>query len=92
MNADNLKLGRCCACKGTQDVNHIMMHNLRAPIPGTGWGVFQGERDGAISVVCDRCLDTEAPISEICIGNPAEDQRLPIEQVTEPFQAYALAG
>jgi hypothetical protein len=32
---------KCCGCGGRGNVRNIVMHNLRAPVPGTGWGCFQ---------------------------------------------------
>jgi len=42
--------------------------------------------DGAIAVVCDRCLETNAPIFDVCYGYPSGGGRVARETLTEPFE------
>jgi hypothetical protein len=82
-------LGRCCACgKRGPDVRNVMMLNKKAPVPGQGWGCFVCglPADGAVAVVCDGCLDSEAAIRWACVGYPGEDQRTGVDTLTEPFE------
>ena len=59
-------LGRCCACleEGTEGnpVRNLMMLDRLAPTPGTGWGCFVCglPLDGAVAVLCERCVEAEA--------------------------------
>lgn len=54
-----IDLGACCAC-GKQDetVRNLIMLPEKAPVEGTGWGcsVCGLASDGAMAVICDRCL------------------------------------
>lgn len=72
------------------------MLDLRIPVqhrslPG-GWGCFQCglPLEGAIAVLCDGCLekqgDNSTPIRFACIGYPAQNQRIPIAELTEAFE------
>jgi hypothetical protein len=71
----------------------MLMLAKRAPIPGRGWSclVCGLPADGAVSVLCDACLDPEvskggAPLKYACRGYPAHDGRVPIEALSEPFE------
>jgi hypothetical protein len=59
------------------------MLDKQAPEPGKGWGCMQCglPADGAIVVVCDKCLQVRAPYRWVCCGYPQEDFRLPIESL-----------
>jgi hypothetical protein len=83
-NADQLDLGTCCACGGTQGVRNVIMLDKKAPIPGRGWGcvVCKLPLDGAIAVLCDDCLDSKAEIRFACRGYPATDGRVPIGELS----------
>jgi len=80
-------IGPCCACGLTRNVRNVIMLDKRAPIAGTGWGcvVCGLPSDGAVAVVCDDCLDEEAPLKFICKGYASQGDRAPIETATEPF-------
>ncbi len=64
-------LGPCCAC-GIEGpgVRNVILLGRKAPVPGTGWGciVCGLPLDGAIAVVCDPCLETQAEIRFACYG------------------------
>jgi hypothetical protein len=84
-----LDFGPCCCCGGTQRVRNFVTLNRRAPVPGKGWGcvVCGLPLDGALYVVCDQCLETEARPREVIYGYPAEKRRAPIELLSpEPFK------
>jgi len=84
--------GPCCACGEERPLDTIIMLNLKAPTPGTGWGCFACHlpQDGAIVLLCGKCgesaADPELRIMTVCAGYPYERGRLPIEQITEPFK------
>lgn len=83
--------GRCCSCGGRDQVNNIVCHSKRAPVPGTGWGcvVCGLDMDGAISVVCDRCVAQQSTINEVCQGFPTSGKRLPLESLSsEVFEHH----
>lgn len=92
-----MSLGDCCACRGTSSaenrVRNIVMHDFPAPVPGTGWGciVCHLPMDGAVSVICDRCRDTHAPILDVCSGFPKENQRLALSGMVKTPFAHHLA-
>ena len=84
------QLGQCCACGGTENVRNIVMHDFRAPIAGAGWGciVCHLPLDGALSVLCDHCRDTHAPVLEICCGYPKLNVRIPIHLFVKTLFAH----
>jgi len=86
---DTLDLGPCCACeKLGQDVRNVIILRRKGPTPGKGWGclVCNLPLDGAVAVLCDGCLESEAKIRFVCAGFPAVDGRVPIEELDpEPF-------
>lgn len=83
-----IDVGPCCAC-GTSgpSVRNIIALALKAPQAGKGWGcvVCGLPSDGAIAVVCDRCLELDMPIVEVCDGYATTGKRLNRIFVTEPF-------
>jgi hypothetical protein len=82
-------LGPCCACgKEGPDVRNIVMLDKLAPIPGKGWGCFVCglPNDGAVAVLCDRCLEQEREPIMACRGYPGIDGRVPIEDITGDFR------
>jgi hypothetical protein len=85
-----LDLGACCACgKVGPDVRNIVMLDRRARVKGTGWGcvVCGLPTDGALVVVCDFCLMSNAPYKWVIDGYPDEKKRIPIEDLPdEPFE------
>lgn len=91
-NDDELDLGICCAC-GNTEARNILTLALRAPVSGTGWGcVICGiPPDGALAIVCNRCLEYIAHSSRpdairyVICGYPASRQRMPISELTQEF-------
>lgn len=57
------------------------------------WGCFQCglPSDGAVAVVCDACLESGAPILDVCHGYPKENMRTARESLTEPFDHDEVA-
>jgi len=85
---DDIDLGACCACrKRGPTVRNIMTLPVRAPLPGKGWGCFVCglPSDGAVAVLCDRCLESGAPIIDVCHGYPKENMRMARTSCTEAF-------
>lgn len=75
---DPIDLGVCCACRfAGPTVRNIVCLPLRAPERGKGWGcvVCGLPSDGAVAVLCDHCLETSAPILDVCCGYPKENMR-----------------
>lgn len=86
---EEVDLGICCACEGSENVRNIICLDRRGPTPGKGWGCFICglPGDGAVAVLCDECLEGEAAIRFVCVGYPASDGRMPIEELSdEPFE------
>jgi hypothetical protein len=75
---DELDLGACCACGGTENVRNLICLDAKAPVPGTGWGcaVCGLPADGALTVVCDRCLDLKIPHILVIDGLPVNKRRV----------------
>jgi hypothetical protein len=71
--------GRCCACRRDVPLRNVMCMAFRGPASaaGKGWGclVCGLAEDGAFAVICDRCLEAEAPILDVCAGDPADPGR-----------------
>ena len=84
-------LGPCCICRGSEDVHTVIMLDLRAPIPGHGWGcvVCNLPCDGAYAVICNRCVpEYGAGLTKLrfaCRGYGPIDGRVSIDALTEPF-------
>ncbi len=82
MASDDSDLGPCCICKGAGAVNIVMLPHP-APIEGRGWGCITCglPMNGAVAVLCDRCLPTysEDPgsLKFVCCGYPGSDGRMP---------------
>jgi len=83
-------LGRCCHCEREgPTVRNIVMLPLRSPEPGSGrWGCLECGLpiEGALAVVCDECLERGLKPKLACLGPPAANRRIPIEQLTERFE------
>lgn len=80
-------LGSCCGCGASgPQVRNILMLDRRAPEPGTGWGCLECDLpcDGAIAVLCDKCI-LAIPIGHspkfACCGFPYENRRMPYDQL-----------
>jgi hypothetical protein len=85
---DECNLGQCCGCHGTKNVRTVVMMHKRGPVPGTGWGcvVCGLPADGAISVICDSCVEAQVEITEVCCGYAKDNRRVPIRNLSpEPF-------
>ncbi len=69
-------------------MRNIISLPKKAPIPGSGWGCFVCglPADGAIAVVCDRCLESKAEIKFACVGYAAANKRFPVEQLIGDHQ------
>jgi hypothetical protein len=87
VSKSDLNLGTCCACKGIDNVRNIIMHHKPAPVPGTGWGcvVCNLPGDGALSVVCDNCANHGTEITEVCMGYPIDNVRVPIHALRDVY-------
>lgn len=85
-------LGKCCACQGIENVRNLVMHVKRAPVPGTGWGCVACSlpMNGALSVICDRCLESDAQITEACFGFPTGKMRVPIHALRDELFDHDL--
>ena len=86
--SDDIDLGSCCACrKAGPTVRNIMTLPFRSPTPGFGWGcvVCHLPSDGAVAVLCDACLESGAPIVDVCHGYPKENMRMARESLTAAF-------
>lgn len=88
-----MSLGDCCACHGSENVRNIVMHDFRAPVPGTGWGcvVCHLPMDGAVSVICDRCRDARSVIVDVCAGYPKGNSRLALDGFFKTPFAHKMA-
>lgn len=87
LDPDNL--GPCCICEGTSGVRNVIMLAFKGQVPGHGWGcvVCDLPSDGACVVLCDPCAkawdEDGTPFRFACRGYPAEDGRVPIEELVE---------
>jgi hypothetical protein len=82
-------LGGCCACgKVDPTVRNVIMMDKRGPKAGEGWGCVQCglPMDGAVYVLCDACFAEKHEPKYICVGYPKENVRIPITEITEPFE------
>jgi hypothetical protein len=84
MNDDDLDFGSCCACEGLDGVRNIIMLDVKALTPGKGWGcvVCHLPNDGAVAVLCDRCLETNAEVRFAVDGWTTDKKRVKIEELT----------
>lgn len=81
-------LGPCCACRQeSADVRNLLCLHKLAPVPGTGWGnVLLGwPSNGAVAIVCDQCLESNAPLVDAISGYPAELGRIAYELLEGEF-------
>lgn len=87
LESDLPDLGPCCVCETGKGVTNIGIVNRRCPIPGRGWGclVCGLPPDGAIVVMCNRCVGLKPRF--VCRGYPGEDGRIPHEELSaDPFE------
>ena len=95
---DNPDFGACCAC-GEQgpSVRNLILLPLRALQPANrssgegglgGWGcaVCHLPCEGAVAALCDRCAEEDRPLAHACVGYPALGVRVPVGELTEPFE------
>lgn len=78
--------GPCCACGRTgRTVRNFLMLPKKAPIPGNGWGclVCGLPPDGALAVVCDRCLRQNASIKFVVKGYVSDKQRVSVDTLPD---------
>lgn len=85
--------GTCCVCGCESSPEHPVRNficlGFKHPSPGHGWGcaVCGLPPDGAIAVICDRCLEEENfNFKEICGGFGKDESRLPFPQNPEKFE------
>lgn len=80
---DFIAFGPCCCCEQIVPLTTVAMLDLKAPIPGTGWGCFQCglPMDGAIALICSRCADDLKDIRFVCGDLPSKLERVPIDQL-----------
>lgn len=91
--------GPCCICEGDDRVETIIMLTKRAPVPGHGWGcvLCRLSSDGAYAIICAACFPAfwqksrsgltngAAGLRFACHGYLASHGRIPIAELTEPF-------
>lgn len=86
MREDDLDIAqiRCCACEAC-GARNVMMLPRCGPTPGKGWGCFLCDlpMDGAIAVLCDACLETNAEPKFVVVGFLASGERMPIDKLPE---------
>jgi hypothetical protein len=86
---DRPDFGPCCSCQREGWlVRNIINLDERAPqLPGTVWGCLQCgvPSVGATAVICDACLETEAPIRFVVAGWLEEKDRAVRASDAEPF-------
>lgn len=83
-----INMGPCCACRQSKpDVRNVLCLHKLAPVPGTGWGnvLLKWPSNGAVAIVCDSCLDNNAPLLDAVSGYPAEGGRVPVESLQGSF-------
>ena len=82
--------GRCCGCfVDNITVRNFVMMQFETPLQGTGWGCFKCDlpMNGAVSVLCDECIDMGQEPLFICLGHPENDMREPIAALdTDPHK------
>lgn len=90
-----MDLGTCCACSEKRpDVRNLVCIPKQAPVPGTGWGCFVCHRpqNGAIAVLCDRCIEEAHEVIFVCIGMPAlGGGRMPISELADGAFEHDMA-
>jgi hypothetical protein len=94
MNIDDaieVHMGLCCICEKKSATGFAMLE-LRAPVPGTGWGCAGCglPMDGAIAALCDGCGEAyeagKAELRLVCSGWAPEGKRVPIDTLDQtPF-------
>ena len=88
-----IAIGACCACRRTDvELRNLVTLHVRAPVPGSGWGcvVCGLGNDGALAIVCDACLERDAPIVDAIAGYAARGGRVRSDTLTVPFDHKAI--
>jgi len=85
---EELDFGPCCACEGLENVRNVLMLHVKGITPGKGWGCFVCglPADGAVTVLCDSCMESKAKPRFAVDGYAIEKRRIPIEQLTVPHE------
>jgi hypothetical protein len=81
---DEPDLGPCCCCESVgPTVRNLITLHQRAPSPHTGWGclVCGLPADGALAVVCDKCIHSDFKLRFAIRGYPRYGLRIPIEDL-----------
>lgn len=87
--SDHHDLGPCCICEATgETVRNVIMLDKAAPQEGTGWGcVACGlPANGAVAVVCDRCIEANQVVDRLRFaidGYAGRKQRMPIGELQD---------
>jgi hypothetical protein len=78
-----IMFGACCACRGIEDVNNVVILDRKGPTPGQGWGCYECglPSDGAIAVICNACIESGRALVEACTGLPTHDGRTPVSEL-----------
>ena len=84
-------LGACCNCgRQGESVRNLLCVDMRSPEPGIGcWGCLTCDlpQAGALAVLCDRCMVVHnATPWNVCLGSPGDDRRMPVSELSEPFE------
>jgi hypothetical protein len=80
--------GTCCACRQQgETVRNFVTLPKQAPVAGTGWScvVCNLPDDGALAVLCDQCLETNAEIQDVIHGMVDGKKRSPFAALTQDF-------
>lgn len=82
------RIGPCCACgKNDRTVCNVVFLEFEAPVGFVGWGCFVCGLPprGAVAVLCDACVATDAEPNFMCGGKYIGD-RVRVEIATRrPF-------
>jgi hypothetical protein len=85
--------GTCCVCgcdsSPERPVQNIICLDFKQPIPGDGWGcaVCNLPLEGAVAVICDRCLEEQNfDFKFIVSGLVSEKKRIPYPENKIPFK------
>ena len=91
---ETCSMGACCACGSRRNERSLICLPFRVPDlwrveDGTGqWGCFQCglPPEGAVAVVCDKCMLAGRDPTTFCIGAPGKGSRAGVELLVEVFQ------
>ncbi len=77
----DVDVGPCCHCgKSGDDVRNVLMMPFEAPVLGKGWGCFKCHlpMDGALTVLCDTCLEAGKEPLYVVSGQLSDHYRVEI--------------